>query len=880
MTAYVPDLAVIPVVVAPLQALLPIMLAVLVAIGGAILSILKPSTMLSILRFLLRRWIGVLIFLGAVVGCVYGAMYLLETNVAVKDAETGADWSAYRGGPSRRGAVSDSPDPTMKGNVWAFTKDVKTFYSSPAVVGNRVYVCSADVGPFTDKGAIYCLDADTGGIVWKYSPGGFRATYSSPSIAGGYLVSGEGLHLTRDARITCLKAGTGEFLWDYRTQSHVESSPCIADGKAYIGAGDDGLYCIALEPKSDNEPNVLWHLDGSKYPDCETSPIVHEGKLIFGLGEGGHAIVCVDAATGEEVWKKEAPYPVFSSPCVSDGKVFVGMGHGNLVFTAADLRDQKVRELREKGAPAEEIAEAMKMALHGEVWALDPKTGEVEWKYPTDRTILGAIAADGKRLYFGTQGGKFYCLSTDGELVGQPWDARSPICTSASIGSKHVYFITGDGQLYALDNRKLLPQWDMAVATAGRYFFSSPAVGRGHVYVGTEADGLVCVGRAVADTRVPVWAGAFGGPGEGGWSDGSPLPKVGRLAWRYPTKAEEAAATGPAATLRGEIYAPVSDGERTGLAKVTTVAGRRRATVKELWFYPTPNAVPRSAALRPGEVFLVDGAAGQPGRNLHILDAKDGKELWKRPIADAAPGGMLLTESHLFLFDQPGKLTCLKLGAARSKFVTPEVAWSADVSAAVGMPAMGAGELLVASGSTVVALDPADGRPGWKAPLEAPATTGPVAAQDMIAVGTTAGVSVVSRFGHRQVWSRPCGKITSPLVKTDLRLVCSAEKGLHVFDWAGGGIVVRPEAVAGVTPLLVGGTVVYPAAKETSADDAGEPQRWLRLDLAEGQKAEAMNWLRVDEDIYGKVTTGPILVESKLYFGTSKRGLVCGRARK
>ena len=76
---------------------------------------------------------------------------------------------------------------------------MKTFFASPAVVGNRVYVSSADKGPLRDRGAIYCLDADSGGLVWKAAPSGYVATFSSPVVAGQLpgLRRGAALHARR-----------------------------------------------------------------------------------------------------------------------------------------------------------------------------------------------------------------------------------------------------------------------------------------------------------------------------------------------------------------------------------------------------------------------------------------------------------------------------------------------------------------------------------------------------------------------------------------------------------------------------------------------------------------------------------------------------------
>ena len=77
-------------------------------------------------------------------------------------------------------AIPGSAAPLAGGVNWTFKSDLKTFYSSPAIVGNRLYVTGADKGVFTDRGAVYCLDADTGGLVWKSAPDGFRAASVPP----------------------------------------------------------------------------------------------------------------------------------------------------------------------------------------------------------------------------------------------------------------------------------------------------------------------------------------------------------------------------------------------------------------------------------------------------------------------------------------------------------------------------------------------------------------------------------------------------------------------------------------------------------------------------------------------------------------------------
>ncbi len=359
----VPPAGVVPVLVGPLQALVAILPGILVALGTALVAVFRPS---AIKRFVQLLWAQKVVVVAVVAG-VWGLVHLWAAAFPgapadVGKAEAGVDWPMWRGGASRRGAVLGDVEEPAHGNVvWKFSKDgIKSYYSSPTVVGNRVYATSAKPGLYGMAGTVSCLDAQTGALVWEFKEEGYRATFSSPAVSGRYLVVGEGLHTTSDARVYCLdveesaRRNRGVKLWSHRTRSHVESSPCIADGKVFIGAGDDGMYCFDVDGDGSGASKVLWHLDGERYPDCETSPAYHEGKLYFGLGIGGQAVVCVDANTGRELWRIDTPCPVFSSPTIADGRMFFGMGHGDFVNTAERVKENRLAALLRQGVDADE----------------------------------------------------------------------------------------------------------------------------------------------------------------------------------------------------------------------------------------------------------------------------------------------------------------------------------------------------------------------------------------------------------------------------------------------------------------------------------------------------------------------------------------------
>src|SRR5687767_7523522 len=154
--------AVVPVLVGPLQVLLAILPGLAVAMAGAVLSLLKPAAVKNALRVLWRLKLPVAAIVLAAAGIVWGARALLPKSRSNVAAAAGAgDWAMFRGGPARTGAAPDSPGPDAGGTNWTSRNAGidDGFFSSPAVVGNRVYAASANLGAFGKTGAVYSFDA-------------------------------------------------------------------------------------------------------------------------------------------------------------------------------------------------------------------------------------------------------------------------------------------------------------------------------------------------------------------------------------------------------------------------------------------------------------------------------------------------------------------------------------------------------------------------------------------------------------------------------------------------------------------------------------------------------------------------------------------------
>jgi outer membrane protein assembly factor BamB len=360
--------------------------------------------------------------------------------------------------------------------------------STPLAADDRVYVATAHPGGVFGKpfGKLYCLGRDRHEVVWTFDDGGaMKQAFSSPCLADGKLYVGEGFHQDADCKLYCVDAATGQKLWDFSTGSHTESSPCVAAGKVFFGAGDDGVYC--LDAATGKE---VWHFQDGVHVDA--SPAVVEGRVYLGSGVGDAyqklQLFCLDAATGAAVWRREADLPSWAEPTVSRGQVFFGLGNGNFLFSDATK-------------PA------------GALLCVDAATGKPAWRYDVPDGVLTKPAVDFQRVAFGARDGHCYALDrSDGKLlwkhdlgspvVASPTPAPCPCCA----GTAALYVASSTGQLECLDPATGEKRWAYDIEGAPAQVLASPALAdfrtaegkRRRLYLGAGTNGgttpvLICL---------------------------------------------------------------------------------------------------------------------------------------------------------------------------------------------------------------------------------------------------------------------------------------------------------------------------------------------------------------------------------------------------
>ncbi len=641
-------------------------------------------------------------------------------------------------------------------------------------------------------------------------------------IAGDTLLVGEGTHLTQGARVVALNVLDGSLKWSHETIDHVESTPVVHQGRVYIGAGDKGgIRCLDLETGE-----LIWHLPGETYQDAETSVVAYGDRVIVGLGVDGHAIVILDAETGELRRWIETEVPVFSPGAVADGKLYIGMGRGDFV--------------NEGEPPA------------GELWRIDLARAEQDpeythdWKVQVSHTILGAVALGERHAYVATRRGQVLAVDRHTGRIAHEWDAHAPIMASPALTEELLYVVTRSGMLYGLDRETFEPVWQFPVGSQPSVHdpgvLSSPVIARGRVYVGTQREGFRAVGEP-DQGQIPVWDGELGGPGVGGNPLRTAVPGLGAYAWGWPAglegQTDAVVVAAPPAVMGNRLVVPVAmpgvAGIPAGLAALQPMDPRDGAG-SPLWMHEDPAGVHHSPAIvgdgDGATVVALTGKAGQDApRVLLSLAMADGSVRWTTPVGADAPGLLRVTPDLILAGEKADTLAAWSAEGGRL--------WSRSLGPLRGLSQVEQHRVAAVTDLALTLLDAPTGAVLW---------TAPVAASDpgfarldglRVLVATATGIQAHALTDGAALsgddWSAPAHAVASAVVMTrDTLAYVSDDRHLIVLRRDNGRLAAAPfgPVFPGLPPMVSGDDLLVTAPDGSillvDLDGEASPDRVLR----------------------------------------------------
>ena len=180
------------------------------------------------------------------------------------------------------------------------------------------------------------LDKRTGKTVWKTdrsidfqdvengkvkADGDFRKAFSTPQIV---TVNGSPVLISAGSKATYgYDPLTGKELWRIVDRSSYSASnrPVAGNGLVYYTTGWDRGVVTAVRPDGSGDvstSHVAWR---SPRGASQKPSLLLLGDLLFMLGDAG-IVSCLDAKTGEEVWRARVPDSYSASPLAAEGRIY------------------------------------------------------------------------------------------------------------------------------------------------------------------------------------------------------------------------------------------------------------------------------------------------------------------------------------------------------------------------------------------------------------------------------------------------------------------------------------------------------------------------------------------------------------------------------
>ncbi len=336
--------------------------------------------------------------------------------------------------------------------------------SSPAIADGAVYVGVSEYSVFSPKGRIVSLELSTGKPRWEQKTR--LPVFSSPAVSGGRVFVGEGYHQDRESRLWCLDADTGRMLWSFEAKSHVESSPQMADGRVYFGAGEDGLYCLDAK-----DGRSIWHFEKQH---VDISPWVSSDFVYAGTGYGDLGAFCLSKINGSVLWMTPAGLPVWGSPLLLENRLYYGLGNGNFLQSATDpkggvicLNARTGKELWRKNFP-DAVLTAISYrrgkiffgCRDGNLYAASAAGGMILWNCTVGGPVVASPAVGQQRVVAVSVTGKLVIASIDtGEqlenidlshLLGK----ETGVVSSPALSAGRIFIGTTTGEMICLGGKK------------------------------------------------------------------------------------------------------------------------------------------------------------------------------------------------------------------------------------------------------------------------------------------------------------------------------------------------------------------------------------------------------------------------------------------
>jgi outer membrane protein assembly factor BamB len=182
------------------------------------------------------------------------------------------------------------------------------------------------------------LDARTGKQRWKTDRPRGTQSYSTPLVVPA--PTGDELIVNSSVGVEAYSAADGKPLWHFNEPNRFPIPVGVHhEGTIYLSRGYRSGPYAAFRPGGRGDiatTHVAWHVPtGAPY----VSSLVHYEGLLYMAGDVG-IVTCVDAKTGERVWRERVGGVFSASPIAGDGKIYFPSETGETIVMRAGRKPE------------------------------------------------------------------------------------------------------------------------------------------------------------------------------------------------------------------------------------------------------------------------------------------------------------------------------------------------------------------------------------------------------------------------------------------------------------------------------------------------------------------------------------------------------------
>ena len=284
---------------------------------------------------------------------------------------------------------------------------------------------------------------------------------------GGY-ASNAMYHLAAPGRLRKIwsqDAGKGDDI-----DSHLTSPPVVAGGLIYVQDSAAHVFAFRatdgrpvwnrdLAPRNGTDWPTLWGLLGKHNtidpPQGMGGGVAYDDGKIF-VTSGFGVVICLDARTGRDIWRKDLGMPIVNAPAVSGGRLFVST-HDNHFYALAENDGRNLWDHQGISDPAGILASTNAAVsgetviapyTSGEIYALRVQNGQVGWNDVLSRS------------------GRVTALSSLDTIAGRPVIDRGVVYAISQSGLMAAFSINTGDRLWSRDIGGIQTPW-----AAGDYIY-------------------------------------------------------------------------------------------------------------------------------------------------------------------------------------------------------------------------------------------------------------------------------------------------------------------------------------------------------------------------------------------------------------------------